>query len=276
MAGLRIAGTLIGAGLLAAAPALAEEADVPAYARTASTIATAIYEGDDLAAREDIFPLHPAEYAELARLAGCDGAARPTAMKRVVQIDWTCGEDSAHAGLSRSTVMMFAEDGRLVRFGINAPLDALAPTPAALEEGGRTYPRRIANRLGEAIAAGEDPSLGGLLPMTGLDRERLSGFAGGDYYVYKRSRGTALEGVDRVHRIRLLDADRASARIVHVFFDEEDRPLGLAFEPARDPAWTPDPRRGNAGSDVPGIRLWDVRNSQAAARAARTLQTPDD
>ena len=112
--------------------------------------------------------------------------------------------------------------------------------------------------------------------MPELDRKRLSGFEGGDYYVYKRSARSALDGVDRVHRIRLRDADRASSRIVHVYFDAEDRPVGLAFSPARDPAWKPQGGGRNARIDAPGIRMWDVRNAQAAARAARTLQPPED
>lgn len=282
MAENAIRAVLVGAVFLAAGPAVAGDAadnasaDVPAYARAAATIATAIYEGDDLSTREDVFALHPVEYGELARLAGCDGAVRPSEMERTVLIEWSCGEGTRAPGLSRSTVMMFAEDGRLVRFGINAPLDALAPTPAALEAGERPYPRRTANRLGDAIMAGEDPSLGGLLPMSDLDRKRLSGFEDGEYYVYKRSARSTLDGVDRVHRIRLRDADRASSRIVYVYFDAEDRPLGLAFSPARDPAWKPQGGDRNARIDAPGIRMWNVRNAQAAERAARTLQPPED
>lgn len=270
-----IAGALVGAGLLAAAPAMAEADDaVPAYARTASEIALAIHAGEDLAAREDMFVLHPAEYAVLARLEGCDGAVRPSGMQRVVQIDWTCGEDSAQAGLSRITLMMFAEDGRLVQFGINAPLDALAPTPVALEAGGRTYPRRIANRLGDAILAGEDPSLGGLLRMPGLDRERLSGFAGGNYYVSKRSWRSTLDGVDKVHRIRLRNADRTSSRIVHVFFDAEDRPLGLALVPARDPEWKSEREGSFADNPMLGRSFWEFRRQQSGARRIRQFDPP--
>lgn len=267
-----IAGALVGAGLLAAAPAMAEADDaVPAYARTASEIALAIHAGEDLAAREDMFVLHPAEYAELARLAGCDGAVRPSGVERTVLIEWTCGVGSDAAGLERSTLMMFAENGRLVRFGINAPLDALAPAAVSHEPAEREFPRRTASRLADAIMSGGDPSLGGIVPLTALDRERLAGFAGGKAWVHDSRVRPTVPGVADVKRIRLGDGIRSHEREVYLYFDADDRPLGLGFAPTQDPDWKPGGFKEHLQPFDTFGPIFLTRSDQNADRAAARL-----
>ena len=185
-----------------------------------------------------MFALSAADYGEVARLKGCDGSVRPGIGERVVVIDWTCGEGTVAPGLERTTLMVFAEGGRLVRFGINPPLGALAPTPAALEAGKLPFPRRFASKLGEAIVSGDDPSLGGLVALSDFDRERLSPFKGGSFWVLQPHVRSTMPGIAEVKRIRLRDATATQRQTVHVYFDAGNRPMGLAFAPATDPEWS--------------------------------------
>lgn len=260
MIGQRIAGALIVAGVLVVTPAAyAKDADVPAYAQTASNIATAIYKGDDVSGREDMFALSPAEYAELAKLKGCGGEIQPNVRERAVLIAWTCGEGTDDPGLMRSVFMMFEKSGRLVRFGINTPLNAIAPTPASMEASKRPFPRRFAAQLGEAITKGRDPSLGGLIALTEFDRDRLASFEGGSYWLLQSHVRATSPEVAEVNRIHLRDATSTHRRIVHIYFDAEDRPLGLAFAPSTDPDWQEPARRGVAvATGDPAEGFWEA------------------
>lgn len=234
----QIAAALIGAAAgLVTPPALAEETPIPAYARTASSIATAIHAGEDVSARADMLALPAAEYAELGRLKGCNGEVQPAARPLAVLINWTCGDGTPVPGLQRSMLMIFEEGGRLVRFGINAPLGALAPTPAALAAGKLPFPRRFGAMLGEAIISGDDPGLGGLVALSAFDRARLAPFKGGKFWVLQPLVRSTMPGIADVKRIRLRDATARYRQTLHVYFDAQDRPLGLAFAPVTDPEW---------------------------------------
>ena len=65
-----------------------------------------------------MFALRDAEYAELAKLKGCNGAVQPTPGQAFVRIDWQCGEDAVEPGLSLSVSMAFESDGSLGWFGM--------------------------------------------------------------------------------------------------------------------------------------------------------------
>lgn len=246
--------------MLVATPAVyAKDADVPAYALTASNIATAIQKGDDLSGREDMFALRPAEYAELAKLKGCIGEIQPSAQEWAVSIAWTCGEGTDDPGLKRSVFMLFEESGRLVRFGINAPLNAMAPTPASVESSKRPFPRRFAAQVGDAITKGRDPSLGGLVALTEFDRDRLASFQGGSYWVLQPRVRSTLSEVAEVKRVLLRDAASTYAQTVHIYFDAEDRPLGVAFAPSTAPDWQEPAKRSSVVSTGdPAAGFWEA------------------
>jgi hypothetical protein len=267
----RMAQALIGAGVLAVMPAAyAKDADVPAYALTASNIATAIYKGDDVSRREDMFALSPAEYTELAKLKGCTGEIQPSAQERAVLIAWTCGEGTDDPGLKRSVFMMFEENGRLVQFGINAPLNAMAPTPASMETNKRPFPRRFAAQIGDAITKARDPSLGGLVALTAFDRDRLALFQGGSYWVLEPHVRSTLPEVAEVKRVHLRDATSTHRQIVHIYFDAEDRPLGLAFAPSTDPGWQETARRSAAvATGDPAAGFWEADMASFGATITR-------
>ena len=211
----------------------------PAYTRTAARLASAIQSGEDLRAHEDMFPLIPEELAELAKLKGCEAGVQPAPTHDTVVFKWTCGDGTAVPGLSRTTVMLFDPDGLLHSFAINQPIEALAVSPqAAAQEGVNTH--QFARRFARAATRGEDAGFGGALPLTELDRARLARFDGGDASeIRKAQAGSQNEDAKTIRILRLYPKASRSRRTVYLYFDADDRPMGLIFAPVRNPEAKP-------------------------------------
>ncbi len=244
------------------APAVAGDAP-PAYAQTAARLASAIQSGEDLQAHEDMFTLMPEEFAELAKLKGCQAGVQPAPTHDTVIFKWTCGDGTAVPGLSRTTVMLFDPDGLLHSFAINQPIEALAiSAQAAAQEGVNTH--RFTMRFARAATRGEDPGFGGALPLTELDRARLARFDGGDFWGPRKAQpGSQNDDAKTIRIISLGPKASRSRRKVYLYFDADDRPMGLIFAPVRNPAAQP-------RENKPGMPVMDSWNNQVGRRSQPT------
>lgn len=255
-------GILIGVG---SPPAIAlsaqtTEETVPTYAQTASNIVSAIYSGDDLAQQEDMFVLREAEYNELAKLAGCDATIQRAIPAPVVVVDWNCGEGTGEPGLQRSVAMMFDEEGVVTRFSINSPIATFKPTHTSLNIDKMALPRTFAASVGKAIRAGEDPTLGGLIAISAFDQKRLSEFQGGKFYVSNLRTRPTFSDIASVQRLRLSGRTQENGyQWVYLYFNAEDRPLGLTFAPSVNPTYAPASLEDDDSGIAP-FNIWERRN----------------
>lgn len=217
---------------------LSAKQDLPQYARTAADVATAIYAGDDISQQEGMFELSELEKSELKRLSGCDGVIQPTNERKVVVIDWKCGEGTTAPGLTRSTAMIFDQNGVLYGFGISGLISEFEATEIAKNDPNPPSTYRMARSFADAVVAGDDPTLGGYIPMTDFDLARLAKLKGWSVNVGRRS-------VDRTRRMTFTNKDQRQSGKVRVFihYNENSRPIGLIFQPSYDQDWIGDRSR---------------------------------
>lgn len=210
--------------LAVAAPAQESE-EQRSYAAVAAEAVNAIYAGQDLRELTILPELSQAELAELEKLAGCKPSMNPRVTKNFVAFDWRC--DVASKGEtrpSRTTTMRFQDDGKMFALAVNPSTKDFAPTPVALAASDLPRKMAIAEAFGEAVRDGEDPTLGGLIPLTELQHVQLK--EGADRYVkvYDDVRGHPYV-VWKVER-RPGDGDLGA----ELHFDQEGRPVGVIVE----------------------------------------------
>lgn len=176
---------------LAAAPLLATpflvHAQTSQYAQTASEIANAIKAGENLRERTDMPTLGELEYAEVAKLAGCNSALLQGGRADIVVINWSCGDPAEGTGVRRSTAMIFDSDGVLYGFAVNPVIAEFEPTAVARGAGNLPSRYQLAKAFGEAVSTGGDASLGGFLALGEYERARLAELANSRFRVVRRS-----------------------------------------------------------------------------------------
>jgi hypothetical protein len=248
-------GTLTFAIALNASAALGAGDETPLYAQTASFVAKAIHAGEDISQVHEVFELPPLERSELAKLSGCDGTVQPAGERKIVIIDWICGEGAVEPGLSRSIAMIFDEGGNLYGFAINGLVRDFKPTEASQQTSSPPSTYRVARRFGDAVVAGEDPTLDGHVPLSAFDLARLAQFQGGTVSVARRS-------VEATRSLRFTPTGvgKNNTRSTIIYFDDDGLPIGVIFQPSYDENW-----KGDAGRD---LQAWtsDVRNKNKRYR----------
>ena len=212
--------------LVASLPLIATGAMAEEYADTAAELAQAIHQGDTALQRELLPPLKHEEFAELAKLAGCDGYVGSTGAADYVVIDWRCAPDDAGASLSRTTTMVFDHAGDVFGFSINSSATGFAATAAAMAQADPPSARQLLRQFGEAVVNGGDPTLGGMIGLNAFDRARLARYADGHFRVSSRRRND-------LFRIFLSEGKgRSSAKDAAILqLDDAGRPIGLVFGP---------------------------------------------
>lgn len=212
--------TLTFAIALNASAALGAGDETPLYAQTASHLAKAIHAGDDISQVHEVFELPPLERSELAKLSGYDGTVEPS--------------------LSRSIAMIFDEDGNLYGFAINGLVRDFKPTEESQQTSSPPSTYRVARRFGDAVVAGEDPTLDGYVPLSAFDLARLAQFQGGTVSVARRS-------VEATRSLRFTPTGvgKNNTRSTIIYFDDDGLPIGVIFQPSCDENW-----KGDAGRDL--------------------------
>lgn len=176
------------AGALAGASQPAKAAD-PAQRRiaVATEVIDAIIAGADLTKMPVLGALSDPERAELGHLKGCRPSVREGGSANFLVIDWLCqrpsGEVPADFIERRSTQFRFNDQGDLFDFAVNPDSRYFVPSVQTQALSKVPSRKRIVQMLGEAISNGQDPSLGGLVPVTPLQVTQLASERGKKFTV---------------------------------------------------------------------------------------------
>lgn len=200
---------------------------LPQYAQTTSKVATAIYEGENLDNVDELFELTLFERSELARLSGCDGEIQPGGRETEVRIFWRCASTSQRPDLLRSTSFLFDDQGELIALAINSIDSNESGSSARSHDIDLRSRGIIASDFASAVLAGEDASLGGVIPLDDFEIGRLSELRADSFRVLKRS--------DPSLRIIRFYSEDGYVPSVWLRFDETGYPKGVDFAPRYDP-----------------------------------------
>ena len=160
------------------------------------------------------------ELTEIARLAGCHPSNDLHQEALVPIIDWNC---SNNPNDSRTVTLYLTNDG--VSDLLVQPLVAnFRATAIALEMDELPSRSAIVRGFLRAIRTGEDPTLGGLVPITETQLARLESAQG--------KRAQKMSGSGRTSRVYLWS--RATSQlgmplITDLRFDQDGRPIGLVI-----------------------------------------------
>ena len=160
------------------------------------------------------------ELSEIAKLAGCLPTSDRHQDALVPIIDWNCAENPDD---SRTVTLYLSDDG--VEDLLIQPLAANF-RPTALAATSEELPSRsaITRRFLLAVRTGDDPTLGGLIPITEIQMARLE--------VAHGEKPRQMSGSDRTSVVHLwIDATSKLGMplITDLRFDEDGRPIGLVI-----------------------------------------------
>lgn len=199
-----------------ATPGLASEADK--RASLAASFASVVNEGGSLDQFGFQPTLTPAELKSISSLAGCVPDIAEGSHSSSIKFDWTCQADPE---AERQTALKFSPEGTTTLW-VNPLERKMSPTPVASGSGKLPGYRSIASSFARAVKAGEDPTLGGLIPVTVESLTRLAELKGLSY--------TSTTGNSKSSQTMFWDlAGRVlpSPVATDIRFDEEGRPIGL-------------------------------------------------
>lgn len=223
-------------------------AKAEAYAENAATLAEAIRAGDTSTQRAMLPKLSEIEFAELAKLSGCDAFMGAGGSDNYLVIDWKCGAESAQADLARTTIMIFDQHGDVFGFSINPAMRDLAPTAVAQKSDDLPEPRALLRKVAKAVVNGEDARLGGIVPIDDFTIARLSQFEDGAFRMVRR------QYKGQVDVFMMTGKGRSSPKQrVTMALDDEGRPTALVFAPTYG---VDDPSRyhdNGRGFDINGV-----------------------
>jgi len=134
----------------------------------------ALYRGRDPYAIEGMAPRSSEDHADPSEYQGCMPALAKDSTADYIRADYRCEDgDGAHV---RWASFNPAEDGSVSLYLDPLP-SALGPTQAALSAGDLSSERRLLSRLRSAVRKGEDPSLGGIIPLNDAQIAELAALA---------------------------------------------------------------------------------------------------
>lgn len=203
---------------LSVAPALAKEVDD--RAAVTARFATLVHEGGPLDQMELTPVPLPEEQQALAALAGCTPAVAAKSRADWIMLDWSC---AGRPEAERQTAMKFERDGKRSLW-INPLERHMAPTSEALAPAKLPGYRAITAAFAGAVKAGDDPTLGGLIPISAESRARLVRLKGLDHVsTTGNARGSQTLFWDVSGKV--LPAPITT----DLRFDDEGRPIGLVL-----------------------------------------------
>ena len=221
----------------------------------------AIHSGAASELRDALPPLTEIEFAELARLAGCE--PRQISLVRsdeadaatVTAFEWSCGSGTSAEGLRRTTTIVLDEDNEVAAFAINGAARAETDRAIGVQPVADLDERAIMVEFGRAVIAGGDAMRDALVPLDVFDRARLEPYVGGSFRLSSWFDGESF-------RISFIEGSgrSAPARIAHVAFDD-GRPVGFVFAPTRIPREVR--RRKPIREYTTDLRLTVPRNTDA-------------
>jgi len=211
---------VMAAGVVLSAQVSAQDS-TPAYASATALVGNRIAKGEDVTTIPGMQKLTAAEQGELAKLEGCSGSLMPKPNPYSVGLDYICAEPRGDVD-RRVVRLYFDAEGKIVNYSINPHEDAFAPTQLATSLEKPEKPGQLARKLAQAVKAGDDFTLGGLIRLTDLQKAQLSGLSDLKFRV------TSMSTSD-TYVISWYDKIGNGGHSVELFFDENDRPVGVLF-----------------------------------------------
>ena len=205
------------AAVLTSATAFAEDAEDSAELVTA--FAEAVYAGESIAQFGFSPALSEEDLAAVGGLAGCTPEVAEQSSAILITLDWTCEnapERERHTGIG------FYEEGGSHSLWVNPSERNFTATEAGLATEDLPSPRRLARDFARAVREGEDPTLGGLIPLTPEQLATLAQFDGLDFNYGSGNSNhsqTAFWDSHARHLPQTLNTD--------LRFDDDGRPIGL-------------------------------------------------
>ena len=233
--------------LVATAGQANDSVDLP-WKRNADAIVAAIGNGADLSQTGLAELLYEDEWAALSELADCSPSRFRDVTKNYVATDWTCSgtADDSGAVVQRTVEMRFRDDGSLFALAINPLKSNFAPTQLGAQRSDWPSQEASAKEFAKAVSTGDDPTLGGLVPLTSLQVGQLSRMANSRWELMtymseaeKRSARRALgpnvtfsEKPENGSEVVFSSKEKQGPKdkFVTIFFDDDDRAVGVHIE----------------------------------------------
>ena len=200
---------------LAAAPTAALAQD-RSFTEAAEAVINALVKGEDLAELDLFHGNYTHNAVKTAALEGCEPTLLEGSAQGRLWIDWTCPDPSKNI-----FTQIYFSGGELTKIDFQPMKTAMKPTAAGLEAGDLGDPHEINARFVDAVRAGEDPTLGGIIPVSDENLATLAemkNWAAGE--VDEEANSIKQYWVRRVRS----EGDAASTTL---FFDDYGRPIGL-------------------------------------------------
>lgn len=222
------------------------DVEIPQSYANADIIAETIRDGRDLKPLGLEKIVGDQVIAELHALAGCSPATKTDKSKNLVVVDFNCEPEAGTDVLDRTVELRFTDKGLLFALAVNPQRANYGPTNAAVAARNLPAIKKMAEQFANAIEQGGDPSLGGLVPLTELQRHQLAAIVGFRPDIQKPVSAAQKRSIREAYGPEVsiyepphngFDINFARAKgsdqvplMVTIFFDDGRRPIGVHIE----------------------------------------------
>ena len=218
----RLGASVPGLALLALAllalptASMAKDRTFAEAAEAAEAVLNALAKGEDLTALNIFHRNYTHEPEPIAKLAGCRPELLEGSRQGRLWVDWTCPDAS-----NNIFTQIYFSDGEMTSITFQPMRGAMQATPVAIEASDLGTPDEINIRFVSAVRDGEDPTLGGIIPITDAQLAKLADMNRWDAPVMVEEDASIEQ---RWARRARSEGDAATTRL---FFNDEGQPIGL-------------------------------------------------
>ncbi len=180
----------------------------------------AIYSGSPVEDVQGAPTLKDKEFAELAGLAGCEPNNEQHQKALIPIFDWVCSNNPENNRTTSFYISYQAVDDILVQ----PVASEFRPTEASLAVDDLPIRKKLSRQFIRAVRQGDDPTLGGLIPLSEIQLDRLR--------IAEGTRATKMSGGTRNSHVYIwheTQSTQGKPLITDLRFDDEGRPIGLVI-----------------------------------------------